>query len=50
MSIEKTEKKTEAVKEAQPVTETTALRRTAGRPSRALPRSTPYSWMACPKS
>ena len=21
-----------------------------GRPSRALPRSTPYSWMACPKS
>ena len=49
MSIEKTEKKTEAVKEAQPVTETTGAAAYC-RPSRALPRSTPYSWMACPKS
>lgn len=50
MSIEKTEKKTEAVKEAQPVTETTGAAAYCGPTVKGIARSTPYSWMACPKS
>ena len=45
-----TEKKTTAAQEAQTPAEAVGTVATAARLSRASLRSTPYSWMACPKS